>query len=166
MQQVTYPVLCSDWALLFPVITGTVTSLANGPRGTLLVSVSLIKTYKAGRMTITQVGETMSVKLVSTCKKCPLFRRGISVLDTHLHTLQIISIFIYSKILINLCGLFLFLLRDRCQLHYHGTGGWRRSWNPATWCIHSPVQSPTSQTINEYQQPTLLTSCRSRPGNS
>ncbi|XP_023274135.1 procollagen C-endopeptidase enhancer 2-like [Seriola lalandi dorsalis] len=60
------------------VITGKVTSLAPGPRGTLLVSVSLIKAYKAGRLTITQVGETMSVKLVSQCKKCPLLRRGVS----------------------------------------------------------------------------------------
>ncbi|KAM9847142.1 procollagen C-endopeptidase enhancer a [Aulostomus maculatus] len=58
------------------VITGKVTSLAGGPRGTLLVSVSIIKTYKAGRLTITQVGETMSVKLVSQCKKCPVLRRG------------------------------------------------------------------------------------------
>ncbi|XP_075958084.1 procollagen C-endopeptidase enhancer a [Anarhichas minor] len=58
------------------VITGKVTSLAPGPRGTLHVSVSLIKAYKAGRLTITQVGETMSVKLVSQCKKCPLLRKG------------------------------------------------------------------------------------------
>ncbi|XP_059207653.1 procollagen C-endopeptidase enhancer a [Centropristis striata] len=58
------------------VITGKVTSLAPGPRGTLQVSVSLIKAYKAGRLTITQVGETMSVKVVSQCKKCPLLRRG------------------------------------------------------------------------------------------
>ncbi|XP_061753832.1 procollagen C-endopeptidase enhancer 2-like isoform X2 [Nerophis ophidion] len=58
------------------VITGKVTSLAPGPRGTLLIGVSLIKTYKAGRLTITQVGETMSVKLVSQCRKCPLIRRG------------------------------------------------------------------------------------------
>ncbi|XP_031713126.1 procollagen C-endopeptidase enhancer a [Anarrhichthys ocellatus] len=58
------------------VITGKVTSLAPGPRGTLHVSVSLIKAYKAGRLTITQVGQTMSVKLVSQCKKCPLLRKG------------------------------------------------------------------------------------------
>uniref|UniRef100_UPI0037E9BB90 procollagen C-endopeptidase enhancer a n=1 Tax=Semicossyphus pulcher TaxID=241346 RepID=UPI0037E9BB90 len=58
------------------VITGKVSSLAPGPRGTLSVSISLIKAYKAGRLTITQVGETMSVKLVSQCKKCPLLRRG------------------------------------------------------------------------------------------
>ncbi|XP_067463716.1 procollagen C-endopeptidase enhancer a [Thunnus thynnus] len=58
------------------VITGKVTSMAPGPRGTLHVSVSIIKTYKTGRLTITQVGETMAVKLVSQCKKCPLFRRG------------------------------------------------------------------------------------------
>ncbi|XP_026184365.1 procollagen C-endopeptidase enhancer a [Mastacembelus armatus] len=60
------------------VITGKITSLAPGPRGTLSVSVSLIKAYKAGRLTITQVGETMSVKLVLLCKKCPLLRRGVS----------------------------------------------------------------------------------------
>ncbi|XP_035480805.2 procollagen C-endopeptidase enhancer a [Scophthalmus maximus] len=60
------------------VITGKVTSLAPGPRGTLHVGVSLIKAYKAGRLTIKQVGETMSVKLVSQCKKCPLLRRGVN----------------------------------------------------------------------------------------
>ncbi|XP_034746288.1 procollagen C-endopeptidase enhancer a [Etheostoma cragini] len=58
------------------VITGKVSSLAPGPRGTVLVSISLLKAYKPGRLTITQVGETMSVKLVSQCKKCPLLRRG------------------------------------------------------------------------------------------
>ncbi|XP_049448431.1 procollagen C-endopeptidase enhancer a [Epinephelus fuscoguttatus] len=58
------------------VLTGKVSSLSPGPRGTLHISISLIKAYKAGRLTITQVGETMSVKLVSQCKKCPLLRRG------------------------------------------------------------------------------------------
>ncbi|KAM6907359.1 procollagen C-endopeptidase enhancer a [Xenentodon cancila] len=59
-------------------ITGKVTSLSPGPQGTLHITVSLIKAYKAGRLTITQVGETMAVKLVSQCKKCPLFRRGVN----------------------------------------------------------------------------------------
>ncbi|XP_036451498.1 procollagen C-endopeptidase enhancer a [Colossoma macropomum] len=58
------------------VITGTVTALSAGPQGSLYVTVSIIKTYKAGRLTITQVGETMSVKLVLPCKTCPLLRRG------------------------------------------------------------------------------------------
>ncbi|TNN86840.1 Procollagen C-endopeptidase enhancer 1 [Liparis tanakae] len=58
------------------VITGKVTSLSPGPRGTLHISITLIKAYKAGLLTIAQVGETMSVKLVSQCKKCPLLRRG------------------------------------------------------------------------------------------
>ncbi|XP_017268069.1 procollagen C-endopeptidase enhancer a [Kryptolebias marmoratus] len=58
------------------VITGKISSMAPGPRGTLNINVSLIKAYKAGRLTIAQVGETMSVKLVSQCKKCPLLRRG------------------------------------------------------------------------------------------
>ncbi|XP_033954738.1 procollagen C-endopeptidase enhancer a [Pseudochaenichthys georgianus] len=58
------------------LITGKVTSLAPGPRRTLVVTISLTKAYKAGRLIITQVGETMSVKLVSQCKKCPLLRKG------------------------------------------------------------------------------------------
>lgn len=60
------------------VITGKVTSLAPGPQGTLQIGVSIIKTYKAGRMIITQLGETMSVKLLSQCRKCPLLRRGMN----------------------------------------------------------------------------------------
>ncbi|XP_071771334.2 procollagen C-endopeptidase enhancer a [Centroberyx gerrardi] len=60
------------------VVTGKVTALTPGPRGTVHVSVSLIKAYKAGRLTITQVGEAMSVKLLSQCKKCPLLRRGFN----------------------------------------------------------------------------------------
>lgn len=83
--------------LLFPVITGTVTSLANGPRATLLVSVSIIKTYKAGRLTITQVGETMSVRLLSQCRKCPLLRRGTSITTDYrryLYTTTLINIFL------------------------------------------------------------------------
>ncbi|KAI4902857.1 hypothetical protein NFI96_003572 [Prochilodus magdalenae] len=58
------------------VITGTVTALSPGPEGSLYATMSIIKTYKAGRLTITQVGETMSVKLVLPCKNCPLLRRG------------------------------------------------------------------------------------------
>ncbi|MBN3318522.1 PCOC2 endopeptidase, partial [Atractosteus spatula] len=58
------------------VITGKVTTVATGPRDSLYVSVSLIHAYKAGRLRITQAGKTMSVKLVSACKKCPLIRRG------------------------------------------------------------------------------------------
>lgn len=131
-------------ALSFPVITGTVTALGNGPRGTLYVSVSIIKAYKTGRLTITQVGETMSTRLVSQCRKCPLFRRGTPCLDIHSHTWHV-----DFKILINHYGLVLF--RDRGRLHYHGSGGWRRTWYPGAWCIHSPIQTPTSQTVNEHQ---------------
>ncbi len=111
--------LCSDRIIFFPVITGTVTSLAPGPRGTLLVGISIIRAYKAGRLTITQVGETMSVRLMSQCKKCPLLRRGISILESDSHAPQIISILFYSKIRkIDLFGNY--FLSDRCQLHYHG----------------------------------------------
>ncbi|XP_036380310.1 procollagen C-endopeptidase enhancer a [Megalops cyprinoides] len=58
------------------VITGTVTMVTPGLRGSVNVNISLIKAYKAGRLTITQAGEAMSIKVVSTCKKCPLLRRG------------------------------------------------------------------------------------------
>ncbi|XP_077448933.1 procollagen C-endopeptidase enhancer a isoform X2 [Stigmatopora argus] len=57
-------------------ITGKVTSLAPGPQGTLLIGVTLIRTYKPGQLAIAQAGETMSVRLVSQCRKCPLLRRG------------------------------------------------------------------------------------------
>ncbi|KAM3868665.1 procollagen C-endopeptidase enhancer a [Diretmus argenteus] len=59
-------------------ITGKVTALSPGPRGTLQISVSLIKAYKAGRLTLTQTEETTSVRLVSECKKCPLLRKGFN----------------------------------------------------------------------------------------
>ncbi|XP_067290156.1 procollagen C-endopeptidase enhancer a [Pseudorasbora parva] len=58
------------------VITGTMTALTSGPRGSMQATVSLIKAYKTGSLTITQAGETMSVKLVMPCKKCPVLRRG------------------------------------------------------------------------------------------
>ncbi|KAF7652271.1 hypothetical protein LDENG_00099140 [Lucifuga dentata] len=58
------------------VITGQVASVTPGPRGTVHLNITVIKAYKEGRLTITQVDETMSVKLVSQCKRCPLFRRG------------------------------------------------------------------------------------------
>lgn len=58
------------------VITGTVTALSPAPQGRLLASVSIIKTYKDGGLTITQAGETMTVKLVLMCRTCPALRRG------------------------------------------------------------------------------------------
>uniref|UniRef100_A0A672KJI4 Procollagen C-endopeptidase enhancer 2-like n=1 Tax=Sinocyclocheilus grahami TaxID=75366 RepID=A0A672KJI4_SINGR len=58
------------------VITGKLTALIPGPSGSMQATVSLIKAYKTGSLTITQAGETMSVKLVMPCKKCPLLRRG------------------------------------------------------------------------------------------
>uniref|UniRef100_A0A3Q3JP38 Procollagen C-endopeptidase enhancer a n=1 Tax=Monopterus albus TaxID=43700 RepID=A0A3Q3JP38_MONAL len=60
------------------VITGTVTSLAPGPRGTLIVNTSIINSYKTGRLTTTQDEHIVSVKLISKCKRCPVFRRGES----------------------------------------------------------------------------------------
>ncbi|XP_041738201.1 procollagen C-endopeptidase enhancer 2 isoform X2 [Coregonus clupeaformis] len=58
------------------VITGKVTSLVPGPRGSVTADVSLIKAYKSGRLAITKSGPAMSVKLTSTCRNCPGLRKG------------------------------------------------------------------------------------------
>ncbi|KAM9335789.1 procollagen C-endopeptidase enhancer b [Symphorus nematophorus] len=58
------------------VITGKITSLAPGPRGSATAEVSLIKVYKAGRLNITKSGPVMSVTLTSTCKRCPGLTKG------------------------------------------------------------------------------------------
>ncbi|KAK3550003.1 hypothetical protein QTP86_016965 [Hemibagrus guttatus] len=58
------------------VITGTVTALSPAPQGRLLATVSIVKAYKAGGLTITQAGETMTIKLVVMCRTCPVLRRG------------------------------------------------------------------------------------------
>ncbi|XP_043107102.1 procollagen C-endopeptidase enhancer a [Puntigrus tetrazona] len=58
------------------VITGKLTALTPGPSGSMQAKVSLIKAYKTGSLTITQAGETMSVKLTMPCRKCPVLRRG------------------------------------------------------------------------------------------
>ncbi|KAJ8008028.1 hypothetical protein DPEC_G00100480 [Dallia pectoralis] len=60
------------------VITGKVVSLVPGASGGVTVEVSLIKAYKSGRLTITKSGPAMSVKLTSTCKRCPGLRKGIN----------------------------------------------------------------------------------------
>ncbi|XP_059401027.1 procollagen C-endopeptidase enhancer 2-like [Carassius carassius] len=58
------------------VITGKLTASSPGPNGTMQATVFLIRAYKAGSLTITQAGETMSVKLLMPCKRCPFLRRG------------------------------------------------------------------------------------------
>ncbi|CAB1345004.1 unnamed protein product [Coregonus sp. 'balchen'] len=64
------------------LITGKVTSLVPGPRGSVTVDVSLIKAYRSGRLSITQSGLAMSIKLASTCKKCP----GPRKVQSHIHS--------------------------------------------------------------------------------
>uniref|UniRef100_A0A3B3Q430 Procollagen C-endopeptidase enhancer a n=1 Tax=Paramormyrops kingsleyae TaxID=1676925 RepID=A0A3B3Q430_9TELE len=60
------------------VVIGTVTAMAPVPRGRWTLTVSLIKAFKAGRLMIAQAGQTMSIKITSTCKNCPILRRGMS----------------------------------------------------------------------------------------
>ncbi|KAJ8282899.1 hypothetical protein COCON_G00054180 [Conger conger] len=66
------------------VITGKVTALAPGSRGSVHVSVTLLKAFKAGRLSLAQTGKSTSVKLLSTCKNCPLLRRGMTYILTGL----------------------------------------------------------------------------------
>ncbi|CAL1590888.1 unnamed protein product [Knipowitschia caucasica] len=58
------------------VITGKVTSVTLGPRGSATVEVFLIKAYKSGALNITKSGPVMSVTLQSTCKRCPGIIKG------------------------------------------------------------------------------------------
>ncbi|XP_022616502.1 procollagen C-endopeptidase enhancer 2-like [Seriola dumerili] len=59
-------------------ITGKITSLTAGPRGSATVEVSLIKAYKTGRLNINKSGPGMSVTLTSTCKRCPGLSKGLN----------------------------------------------------------------------------------------
>ncbi|XP_054457730.1 procollagen C-endopeptidase enhancer b [Anoplopoma fimbria] len=58
------------------VITGKVTSLTPGPRGSATIEVSIIKAFKAERLNINKSGPIMSVTLASTCKRCPSLIKG------------------------------------------------------------------------------------------
>ncbi|XP_030217137.1 procollagen C-endopeptidase enhancer a [Gadus morhua] len=57
------------------VLTGKVTALTPGPRGSVHVSVTLIRTYKEGRLSVTE-GAARTVKMVAQCRKCPVLRKG------------------------------------------------------------------------------------------
>uniref|UniRef100_I3JRY1 Procollagen C-endopeptidase enhancer b n=1 Tax=Oreochromis niloticus TaxID=8128 RepID=I3JRY1_ORENI len=58
------------------VITGKVTFIDPGPRGSATIEVSLIKAYKTGSLTVTKSGPAKIVTLTSTCKKCPGLIKG------------------------------------------------------------------------------------------
>ncbi|XP_034712659.1 procollagen C-endopeptidase enhancer b [Etheostoma cragini] len=68
--------LQSSFCLHDFVVTGKVTSVTTGPRGSATVEVSIIKAYKAGQLNITKSGLIMSVTLTSTCKRCPGLLKG------------------------------------------------------------------------------------------
>uniref|UniRef100_A0A3Q0SG52 Procollagen C-endopeptidase enhancer b n=1 Tax=Amphilophus citrinellus TaxID=61819 RepID=A0A3Q0SG52_AMPCI len=53
------------------LITGKVTFINSGPRGSATIEVSLIKAYKTGSLNITKSGPVKTVTLTSTCKRCP-----------------------------------------------------------------------------------------------
>ncbi|XP_039603133.1 procollagen C-endopeptidase enhancer 2-like [Polypterus senegalus] len=60
------------------VISGKLTSVASGPRDALYATVQLLHAYKASNLRIQQAGKTMSAKIIVTCKRCPLFKRGVN----------------------------------------------------------------------------------------
>ncbi|XP_077597740.1 procollagen C-endopeptidase enhancer b [Stigmatopora nigra] len=58
------------------VLTGKVTEVTPGPRGSATVEVSVITTYKAGKLNVARTGPSTTVKLTSTCKRCPGLTKG------------------------------------------------------------------------------------------
>lgn len=110
-------------SLLFSVITGKLTALTTGASGSMQATVSLIKAYKAGSLTITQAGETMSVKLFLPCKKCPFLRRGIWL---HMHIITNLCQIPCSLFCINfshISQLLIYCLFIRSKLYPDGSGG-------------------------------------------
>ncbi|XP_060780574.1 procollagen C-endopeptidase enhancer b isoform X2 [Neoarius graeffei] len=60
------------------VLTGKVTSVTPGSRGSAEVEVSIMKTFKTGKLNITKKGPIMSVTLTAPCSKCPALQKGIN----------------------------------------------------------------------------------------
>uniref|UniRef100_A0A8D3BVK3 CUB domain-containing protein n=1 Tax=Scophthalmus maximus TaxID=52904 RepID=A0A8D3BVK3_SCOMX len=65
-------------SLSLSVITGKITSLTAGPRGSATLNVSVIKAYKPGRLNMAKSGPATSVTLTSTCKRCPGLTKGLN----------------------------------------------------------------------------------------
>ncbi|XP_043933037.1 procollagen C-endopeptidase enhancer 2-like isoform X2 [Protopterus annectens] len=60
------------------VLTGTVKSAAKGADDRVHATISIIKVYKEGNLRIQQAGQSMTVKVIAICKRCPLLKRGLS----------------------------------------------------------------------------------------
>ncbi|CAL8378696.1 unnamed protein product [Boreogadus saida] len=58
------------------VIAGRVSSLTPGARGSVVAEVSVIKAYKTGGLKLLKTGPAVSVKLSSTCRRCPGLQTG------------------------------------------------------------------------------------------
>ncbi|XP_054609595.1 procollagen C-endopeptidase enhancer b isoform X2 [Dunckerocampus dactyliophorus] len=58
------------------VITGKITAVTPGLRGSATVEVALIKAHKTGKLNITKPGPAATVKLTATCKRCPGLTKG------------------------------------------------------------------------------------------
>ncbi|CAL8325415.1 unnamed protein product [Lota lota] len=60
------------------VIAGRVSSLTPGARGSVVAEVSVIKAYKTGGLKLLKAGPVVSVKLSSTCRRCPGLQKGLN----------------------------------------------------------------------------------------
>ncbi|XP_019711727.1 procollagen C-endopeptidase enhancer 2-like [Hippocampus comes] len=58
------------------VVAGKVTDVIPGPRGSATLEVALIKAYKPGKLKISKVGQSATVKLNTTCKRSPGLTKG------------------------------------------------------------------------------------------
>ncbi|XP_059891707.1 procollagen C-endopeptidase enhancer 2-like [Gadus macrocephalus] len=58
------------------VIAGRVSSLTPGARGSVVAEMSVIKAYKTGGLKLLKTGPAVSVKLSSTCRRCPGLQTG------------------------------------------------------------------------------------------
>ncbi|TRY56809.1 hypothetical protein DNTS_004084 [Danionella cerebrum] len=70
--------LVTRFCLSHFVLTGKVTSVTPGSRGSAEVEVSIIKLHKAGRLQLKKRGPSTSTTLKATCMKCPSLRKGVN----------------------------------------------------------------------------------------
>lgn len=62
------------------MVAGKVTDVIPGPRGSATVEVALIKAYKPGKLKISKVGQTATIKLNTTCKRSPGLTKGMTII--------------------------------------------------------------------------------------
>lgn len=82
----------------FLVVTGKVTSVTPGPRGSAEVDVYIIKVHKKGQLKTTKRGPLMTVTITASCIKCPALRKGTQCSYNKQHlAAQILELFFSSS---------------------------------------------------------------------